>query len=47
MGEHDKGTVTPYVLDNSHNPELKQMAREFILILTNSAVPDEPTDASP
>jgi cellulose synthase/poly-beta-1,6-N-acetylglucosamine synthase-like glycosyltransferase len=29
MGEHYKGTVTPYVLDDSHSPELKQMAKEF------------------
>jgi cellulose synthase (UDP-forming) len=29
MSEHYPGTVTPYVLDDSHSPELKQMAREF------------------
>ena len=29
MSEHYQGTVTPYVLDDSHSPELKQMAREF------------------
>jgi cellulose synthase (UDP-forming) len=29
MGEHYQGTVTPYVLDDSHSPELKQMAKEF------------------
>jgi hypothetical protein len=29
MSEHYPETVTPYVLDDSHSPELKQMAREF------------------
>jgi cellulose synthase (UDP-forming) len=29
MSEHYPGVVTPYVLDDSHSPELKQMAREF------------------
>jgi cellulose synthase (UDP-forming) len=29
MGEHYRGTVTPYVLDDSHSPELKQMAKDF------------------
>ena len=29
MGQHYKGTVTAYVLDDSHSPELKAMAREF------------------
>lgn len=29
MSEYYPGTVTPYVLDDSHSPELKQMAREF------------------
>ncbi len=29
MSEHYPGIVTPYVLDDSHSPELKQMAREF------------------
>ena len=29
MSEHYPGTVTPYVLDDSHSPELKQIAREF------------------
>ena len=29
MSGHYQGTVTPYVLDDSHSPELKQMAREF------------------
>jgi cellulose synthase (UDP-forming) len=29
MGKHYKGTVTAYVLDDSHSPELKAMAREF------------------
>ena len=29
MSEQYPGTVTPYLLDDSHGPELKQMAREF------------------
>ena len=29
MSSHYKGTVTAYVLDDSHSPELKEMAREF------------------
>jgi cellulose synthase (UDP-forming) len=29
MGRHYQGTVTAYVLDDSHSPELKAMAREF------------------
>jgi cellulose synthase (UDP-forming) len=29
VSEHYQGTVTPYVLDDSHSPELKEMAREF------------------
>jgi cellulose synthase (UDP-forming) len=29
MSEHYPGVVTPYVLDDSHSPDLKQMAREF------------------
>jgi cellulose synthase (UDP-forming) len=29
MSRHYEGTVTPYVLDDSHSPEIKEMAREF------------------
>jgi cellulose synthase (UDP-forming) len=29
MASHYKGPVTAYVLDDSHSPELKEMAREF------------------
>ncbi len=29
MSEHYQGTVTPYVLDDSHSPQIKQMARAF------------------
>jgi len=29
MNQHYQGGVTPYVLDDSHSPEIKAMAREF------------------
>ena len=29
MSSHYQGVVTPYVLDDSHSPEIKAMAREF------------------
>jgi cellulose synthase (UDP-forming) len=29
MRQHYRGAVTPYVLDDSHSPELKHMARDF------------------